>query len=135
MKKIATLLISFIFLLTLYAEEPISKKKVQYICEYVRTEDFSQNDFWLTKLCSKPKEDVIVNSPESAAMLAYVYAKKIYGEHIAKGEQPYKISLVNDSIWCVSGSSKYYKNKKWRGNFIMVIDKNSGSLLAYMHEK
>lgn len=68
-------------------------------------------------------------------MLAYVYAQNLFGEDIAKLEQPYHVSLVNDSIWCVSGSSKKISKKRWKGNFVMAIDKKSGSLLAYMHEK
>lgn len=134
MKKIFILFLSLLILQTLYAGNPIKENKVQYSCEYTRAEDFSQEDFWLTKLCVITKKS-IVNTPESAAMLTYVYVLDLYGEDIAKGEQPYQISLVNDSIWCINGSSKHYKKKKWKGNFIIAIDKKTGSLLAHMHEK
>lgn len=66
------------------------KKSVQYSCDYVRVEDFSEKDFWLTS-ASRERDEAIVNSPESAAMLAYVYVLNLYGEAAAKGEQPYRI--------------------------------------------
>ena len=79
--------------------------------------------------------DTLVKSPESAAMLAYIYVQNLYGEDVAKGEQPYQIQLVNDSIWCISGNSQKYRKKKWKGNFVIAIDKKTGKLIAYMHEK
>jgi hypothetical protein len=65
-----------------------------------------------------------------------VYASRLYGEKIAKIEQPYNIRLINDSIWYVWGTSRpRSKYKKWKGNFYIAINKNTGALMAYMHEK
>lgn len=133
MKKLILLNILAFLVLAIYAGRPITKK-VQHFCSYTCAEDIFAKEFWLTKCCSE-KKDNLVMSPESVAMLAYVYVKNLYGEEVAKGEQPYQIQLVNDSIWCISGNPQKYKKKKWKGNFVIAIDKKSGALLAFMHEK
>lgn len=134
MKRLFVLFCFLFLLITLYAGKPVRKDKILYSCSYMRMDDFTEKEFWLTKCCPRVSGE-IVKSTESAAMLAYVYAQNLFGEDIAKLEQPYHVSLVNDSIWCVSGSSKKISKKRWKGNFVMAIDKKSGSLLAYMHEK
>ena len=133
MKKLILLNILVFLVLAIYAGGPITKK-VQYFCSYTRAEDVSAQEFWLTKCCSEKKNNLL-KSLGSVAMLAYVYVKNLYGEEVAKGEQPYQIQLVNDSIWCISGNPQKYKKKKWKGNFVIAIDKKSGELLAFMHEK
>lgn len=134
MKKLFVLSISIFLLFILYAGKPVTKYKIQYSCSYTRTTDLTEENFWLTKLCDSTNRN-IVKSAESAVMLAYVYVLNLYGEGVARGEQPYRVNLVNDSIWCISGNPQKYKNKKWKGSFIIAIDKNTGRLLAYMHEK
>ena len=134
MKRVFVLFLFLPFLLSLYAGKPVSKKKVQYTCKYIRKEDFKETNYFFTDYCHRTSDN-IVNSPESAAMLAYIYVQNLFGKDVAKGEQPYEVSLVNDSIWHVCGNSRYYKKKKWKGSFIIAIDKRTGSLLANMHEK
>lgn len=134
MKRIIVFICFVFYLVTLYAGKPISKNKIKYSCSYTRKDDFSDNNFWLTNCCSIAGGN-IVKTPESAVMLAYVYAQNLYGEDIAKMEQPYNVRLVNDSIWCISGSSKVARKNGWKGSFTMAINKNTGALLAYMHEK
>ena len=42
---------------------------------------------------------------------------------IAKIEQPYSVSLLNDSLWMVSGASKpQNKHKQWKGDLEQVDD-------------
>lgn len=134
MKRIGILIFLVFIMISVYAGKPVTKNKVSYSCTYTRAEDYSVKEFWLTNCCSGTSEN-IVRDQESAAMLAYIYVKNLYGDDVAQKEQPYKIGLVNDSIWCINGTSREYKKKKWKGNFIIAIDKKTGKLLAYMHEK
>ena len=104
-------------------------------CSFVEKEAINDKDFWLLKY--PPKSPIsIVNDSESATAIAYVYVANLYGKKIAKIEQPYSVSLLNDSLWMVSGASKpQNKHKQWKGSFSLIIDKFSGRIVSFMHEK
>ena len=104
-------------------------------CSFVEKEAINDKDFWLLKYPPKSKIS-IVNDPESATTIAFVYVANLYGKKIAKIEQPYSVSLLNDSLWMVSGTSKpQNKYKQWKGSFFLIIDKFSGRIVSFMHEK
>lgn len=78
----------------------------------------------------------VVRNAKSAAALAYIYAVNLYGETMAKNEQPYTVNALNDSLWSVeSAHIKPVKHAKWRGGFYMVIVKKTGKLKFFGHEK
>ena len=134
MKQYFLTICLLLFALAIYAGEPVIKNKVVCSYSYTSHENLSAREFWLTKTCFGNSENII-KTPKSAAILAYIYAQNLYGEDVAKKEQPYQIQLVNDSIWCVNGTSRKYNGKKWKGSFVIAIDKKTGKLLAHMHEK
>lgn len=111
------------------------KRTVINRCSYVEKNAINDKDFWFPGNPSMNQISV-VNDAESATMIAYVYAANLYGKKIAKMEQPYYVSLVNDSLWMVSGTSKpRNKYKQWKGNFYLVIDKATGKIVSFMHDK
>ncbi len=111
------------------------KKTVTNSCSFVEKEAINDKDFWFPPKPSM-NQICIVNNAESATMIAYIYVANLYGKKIAKMEQPYYVSAVNDSLWMVSGTSKpRNKHKQWKGNFYLLIDKKSGKIVSFMHEK
>lgn len=111
------------------------KRTVNNKCSFVEKEAINDKDFWFPGNPSM-NQICIVNNAESAAMIAFVYVANLYGKKIAKMEQPYYVSAVNDSLWMVSGTSKpYNKYKQWKGNFYLLIDKKTGKILSFMHDK
>ena len=95
----------------------------------------NEKDFWFPENSSINKVKVVKDA-ESATMIAYVYVANLYGKKIARLEQPYNVSAVNDSLWMVTGTSKpRNKYKQWKGNFYMVIDKATGKIISFMHDK
>lgn len=111
------------------------KKTVINKCSFIEKEAINDKDFWFPDN-SSTNQICVVKDAESATMIAYVYVVNLYGKKIAKIEQPYNVSSVNDSLWMVSGTSKPRKKyKQWKGNFYMVIDKTTGKIVSFMHDK
>jgi hypothetical protein len=104
-------------------------------CSFVEEETIKDKDFWFPENQSMSLLSV-VNDTKSAALLTYVYVSNLFGEKIAKIEQPYHISIVNDSLWMVSGTSRpRNKKKQWKGNFYLLINKFNGKIISCMHDK
>ncbi len=119
---------------TLLAQKA-KKKKVINRCSFIEKNPICNQEFWFPQNSSTTQESVIKDA-KSAAMIAYVYVANLYGVKIAKIEQPYSIYIVNDSLWMVSGTSKpRNKYKQWKGNFYLVIDKKTGRIVSFMHDK
>lgn len=111
------------------------KKTVINRCSFIEKKAIHDQDFWFPENSSM-NQVVMVKDAESATMLAYVYVANLYGKKVAKIEQPYNVSEVNDSLWMVSGTSRpRNKYKQWKGNFYMVIDKATGKIVSFMHDK
>lgn len=111
------------------------KRSVNNKCTFVEKDAVNDRDFWFPENPSMNQIDV-VNDAESAAMIAYVYVANIYGKKIARIEQPYYVSAVNDSLWMVSGTSKTRsKYKQCKGNFYLIINKSTGKIVSCMHDK
>lgn len=111
------------------------KRTVTNKCSFVEKEAINNKNFWYPNSLPVGHTNV-VNTPESATMIAYVYVANLYGEKIAKLEQPYCVSAVNDSLWWVLGTSKpRNKYKQWKGSFSLIIDKKTGMIVSFMHEK
>ena len=120
---------------TVFAQKPKYKStRVKTKCSYV-IEQNRYDDAPILKWEFDHDQD-IVSDAKSAATLAYVYAVNLYGEKMAKNEQPYTVNSLNDSIWEVlSAQIKPVKHAKWKGGFYMLIEKKTGKLRCYMHEK
>lgn len=111
------------------------KKTVVNKCSFIEKKAINDNDFWFPDN-SSTNQIRVVKDAESATMIAYVYVVNLYGKKIAKIEQPYNVSSVNDNLWLVSGTSKpRNKYKQWKGNFYMVIDKTTGKIVSFTHDK
>lgn len=111
------------------------KKTVVNKCSFIEKKAINDNDFWFPDN-SSTNQIRVVKDAESATMIAYVYVVNLYGKKIAKLEQPYNVSSVNDNLWLVSGTSKpRNKYKQWKGNFYMVIDKTTGKIVSFTHDK
>lgn len=111
------------------------KKTVANKCSFIEKKAINDNDFWFPDN-SSTNQIRVVKDAESATMIAYVYVVNLYGKKIAKIEQPYNVSSVNDNLWLVSGTSKpRNKYKQWKGNFYMVIDKTTGKIVSFTHDK
>lgn len=71
------------------------KKTVTNSCSFVEKEAINDKDFWFPPKPSM-NQICIVNNAESATMIAYIYVANLYGKKIAKMEQPYYVSAVNE---------------------------------------
>lgn len=132
--KVYVLLCCMCISATLTLAQKPKQKTVINRCSFIEKEAINDKQFWFQKI--PPKGQVVVNDPESATMIAYVYVTNLYGKKIAKIEQPYSVSLLNDSLWMVSGASKpQNKYKQWKGSFSLIIDRFSGKIVSFMHEK
>ena len=118
-----------------FAQRPKQEITVKNRCSYVVKKAINDKEFWVLK--NPPKSKInIVNDHESATMIAYIYVSNIYGKEIAKIEQPYSVSVLNDSLWLVTGTPRPQNQyKKWKGSFSLIIDKFTGKLVSFMHEK
>lgn len=133
--KVYVLLCCMCISATLTLAQNAKKKTVVNKCSFIEKMAINDKDFWFPEN-SSTNQVVIVKDAESATMIAYVYVTNLYGKKIAKMEQPYSVSLLNDSLWMVSGASKpQNKNKQWKGSFSLIIDKFSGKIVSFMHEK
>lgn len=102
---------------------------------YIEEKAIKDSTFWFPKNSSM-NQICVINDAESAAIVAYAYVANLYGKNIAKMEQPYHITAVNDSLWMVSGTSKLRKKRKrWKGNFYIIINKYDGRLISCIHDK
>lgn len=134
MNKLIFVMIVMFFLSNISQAQRNVKRKSKCTCAYYENPKITESDFWMLKFQNTIKAHTVKDA-ESAAMVAFIYATNIYGKAIAKMEQPYSVSNVNDSLWAVSGTNgKRNKKKPWRGTFSFLID-SSGRLLFYMHEK
>lgn len=119
-------LLCFIFANNIFAQ----KHTINYKCSFLVKDSIRKS---MTPPIHSQKP--VVKDSKSAAMVAYVYVSNIYGEKIAKKELPYKVSALNDSLWQISGTFPRKKRIQWRGTFYMIIDKNTGKIVSYWHEK
>lgn len=62
--------------------------------------------------------------------LAEFYIAKIYGEDVAKRQQPYDLT-DNDKEWIISGKPP----EALGGSFRIVIDKKDGRVIEIMHSR
>ena len=133
--KVYVLLCCMCISATLTLAQNAKKKTVVNKCSFIEKKAINDKDFWFPEN-SSTNQVVIVKDAESATMIAYVYVTNLYGKKIAKIEQPYSVSLLNDSLWMVSGASKpQNKYKQWKGSFSLRIDRFSGKIVSFMHEK
>lgn len=81
---------------------------------------------WITA-----NKDVLVTTPEAAAIIAKAAVISIYGEECAESEQPYKIDC-GQNCWTVEGS---LQDGHVGGTFFVAIRKKDGKINLYFHEK
>lgn len=80
------------------------------------------------------REDGVVPDAETAANIAYVYARKIYGDEIYK-EIPFDVVSVNDSLWRIKGHPKFTSYEVKQGSMMMLITKSTGKVLFLFHSE
>jgi hypothetical protein len=68
-----------------------------------------------------------------AYKISSIIVASIYGYELVEKEKPAHIRLINDSIWCVSGSLP--KGYDVGGTYSILIEKYSGKILRVTHEK
>ena len=73
------------------------------------------------------KPEGIVPTPEDAAHVAEAVLSSIDGENSIKVRRPYRVKLLNDTIWSVKNSQKY---KTGGATFTIYIDKRDGRIKA-----
>lgn len=74
----------------------------------------------------------IIRNDSMAYDLASLIITNIYGKECFQKERPARISLINDSIWCVSGTLPEGGNG---GTYSILIEKFSGRILKITHGK
>lgn len=115
--------------------QKVKSKVVKNKCVYVESAAFNNSHYYLLEH-QHNSEKYVVRESSDAASVAFVYVSNLYGKKLAKIEQPYDISILNDSLWLVSGSSKpVSKYKQWKGSFTIIINRKTGGLVSFMHEK
>lgn len=77
-------------------------------------------------------ESGIIKNDSMAYDLSSLIISSIYGEECFRSESPAHIRLINDSVWCVSGS---LPKGDVGGTYSILIDKFSGRILRVGHEK
>ena len=77
-------------------------------------------------------ESGIIKNDSMAYNLSSLIISSIYGEECLRRESPAHICLINDSVWCVSGS---LPKGNEGGTYSILIDKFSGRILRVGHEK
>ena len=77
-------------------------------------------------------ETGIIKNDSMAYNLSSLIISSIYGEECFRSESPAHIRLINDSVWCVSGS---LPKGDVGGTYSMLIDKYSGRILRVWHER
>ena len=133
MRKLVCICIILVCISIVNAGDHIKKTKTN--CVYKDKGICNLEDTWMSGWTFYGTKDMVPTS-EIAARIAYVYVSSLYGEKIAKIEQPYHITLVDDSIWSIVGENQpRSKYKKWKGSFFLAIDRKTGKILKYMHEK
>lgn len=140
MKKLFVLVLIMMCVSASYSKSPIKKKRAKSNCTYIyKDANETLSSFvhdWLKLTYCQPNLDSIVKTPKQAIQMAYVYVSSIYGEEIAKKEQPYSVSLINDSLWYIDGTPTHWgQNKEWRGGFSVIINRKNGAILRCMHGK
>lgn len=76
----------------------------------------------------------VVPDAKTAANIAYIYTKNIYGDEINE-ELPFDVTLVNDSLWRIEGHPKFTSYEEKRGKMAMMIVKSSGRVLFLHHSE
>ena len=77
-------------------------------------------------------ESGIIKNDSMAYNLSSLIISSIYGEECFRSESPAHIRLINDSVWCVSGS---LPKGDVGGTYSILIDKYSGRILRVWHER
>ena len=77
-------------------------------------------------------ESGIIKNDSMAYNLSSLIISSIYGEECLRSESPAHIRLINDSVWCVSGS---LPKGDVGGTYSILIDKYSGRILRVWHER
>ena len=77
-------------------------------------------------------ESGIIKNDSMAYNLSSLIISSIYGEECFRSESPAHICLINDSVWCVSGS---LPKGDVGGTYSILIDKYSGRILRVWHER
>ena len=75
----------------------------------------------------------IIPNDTMAYKISSIIVASIYGYELVEKEKPAHIRLINDSIWCVSGSLP--KGYDVGGTYSILIEKYSGKILRVTHEK
>ena len=74
----------------------------------------------------------VIPNAETAAIIAYDYVNAVYGESFAKGEQPYKVQLINEEAWVVDGQLPPNYDG---GTFHLAMERYTGKIWYIYHEK
>lgn len=73
----------------------------------------------------------VLQTPQAACDVAYAILRNIYGKEI-DNEIPFKITLINDSIWELKGSEK--DNNEVPYVFHLRMRKSDGQVLLLIHD-
>ena len=77
-------------------------------------------------------EKGIIPDAEIAAKIAFDYVLAVYGEKIARLEQPYNIELINNQVWRITGTMP---PNALGGVFTLTIEKQTGKIWSICHTK
>lgn len=92
-------------------------------------------------ICFDYKENGFVPNKETAAKIAVAVWSPIYGEEAINNETPYRVKLIEDSIWIVEGSfigekdlrHLLFKDAILGGTAYVEIRKSDGKVLRMIH--
>lgn len=134
MNKILFFVIGVFISLILGACTSTDKPKIEVI------EDESLG-FQNPDVCFDYKENGFVPDKETAAKIAVAVWSPIYGEEDINKEMPYRVKLIEDSIWIVEGSFNgkndlkhfLFKDSMLGGTAYVEIRKSDGKVLRMIH--
>lgn len=112
----------------------IDKVSVQYqeLEESTDTSYYTDKD--VSKLYYRPHryENGVIPDAYTASRIAYDYVTAVWGERIAKEEQPYQVQLINNQIWKINGS---FPENKAGCPFSITIERYTGKIWIIVHLK
>jgi hypothetical protein len=77
-------------------------------------------------------EDCLVTKEETAVGIAESVLFENYGRDMIEDERPYKVSVENDSIWCLKGT---FWSVGFGGTFDISISAKDGKVIYMTHGK